>query len=429
MAVSDTEPAMAPERFVLTSTEAGNADPDFTTDSGALQYAENQIGKLFAAMRYSIGKQVAGWPGDDRALNTIEAIRHLIRVISLGHSAYMEADYENPMLTKLQSTNRGQWQLPSPDCVYHNALLHGDYRYRLRGFRGTAAVLQTTVYSGHACSLAGWKSYGKADSFDTPAYAPGKTVDVVLSRAKPDDLEGATWLEMPEGPCELQVRQYYSDWDTQQPANLVLTRDSQTFPSTSLNRQTSEQRFKRLTDLVRIHSDYYRAGVQSHLDSGTDEIAEIVIPGAFEGTNYFNGHFRCRPKEAVIIEIKKPQALYWNVALYQLQWEAGDWWTRQSSLNIHQARADSDGRIRLVASWSDPGVPNWLDCSDRVLSLIGFRFFKSPATPGKPRLTTVPLGALREHLPTDTPAVTPDERHAQLTRRLASVFRRGCTDY
>jgi hypothetical protein len=425
-----TESTMSQVNFAATTHNEQQAPADFSTDGGALAYANSQLDKLVAAMRYKLEKHIVGWPGNDRELDTYEAIRHLLRDINFGHSAYVEADYENPAFAKMGATSRINFQQPSPDCMYHSVILHGDYRYRITGNRGSASVFQLGVYNGHACDLIGWKNHCLINNFDQPdELAPDRDVDIVLSRTRPDDLGGALWMELPEGRCELHSRQYYGDWETQHPANMMIRMESQMFPAKVLNRETAETRFDRLVDLLRVHTDFYRAGVEGHLKHGPDEIDELIIPGAFEGTSYFPGHFRCRPDEAVILEIEDSGSLYWNTALYQMQFENLDWWSRSSSFNCAQAHTDADGRIRFVASWKDPGVPNWLDCSGRVLNLVSFRFFRPGATPMKPKLKTVPLTEVRAHVPADTPVITPQERHDLLRRRLVSVYRRRMADF
>lgn len=427
--MSQEKGVMAQHNFA-TKSDADNATADFSTEAGALDYASRQLDKLVASMRYKLEQHIVGWPGDDRELDTHEALRHLLRDISFGHAAYMEADYTNPNLTKMSGTSRVQFQLPSPDCVYHSAILHGDYRYRIRGNRGTAHVFQLTVYQGHACDLVGWKTHAMVNNFDFPVQlAPGREIDVVLSRYRPPELGDALWLELPEGPCELHSRQYYADWERELPADLILTIENQPFPPKLLDRGSAETRLNRLVDLLRVHTGFYRAGVQAHLDADPHEIDELVIPGAFEGTNYFPGHFRCREDEAVIIETEDPDSLYWNTALFQMQYEPGDWWARMSSLNSHQARVDADGKTRIVCSWKDPGVPNWLDASGRVLHLVAYRFFRAARTPMKPKLTTIPFSELRNHLPEGTPVVTREQRQTQLERRLVSIYRRRCGDF
>lgn len=426
--MADTK-TMAQENFAGT-VNAETVAADFSTDAGALAFANAELDKLVAAMRYKLEKHIVGWPGDDRELDTHEALRHLLRDINFGHSAYVEADYENPAFAKMGATSRINFQLPSPDCMYHSVILHGDFRYRITGNRGSASVFQLAVYKGHACDLIGWKTHSVANNFDFPEQlAPNKHVDIVLSRTKPNDLGNAVWMELPEGPCELHSRQYYGDWETQNAADLMIRMESQTFPAKLLDRQTAQTRFARLVDLLKVHTNFYRAGVEAHLRANTHEVDELVFPGAFEGTNYFPGHFRCKPDEAVILEIEDPGSLFWNVALFQMQYENIDWWARLSSLNLNQVRTDKDGKIRLVASWKDAQVPNWLDASGRFLHLFAFRFYRAARTPIKPRLKIVPLAELRAHLPADTPVVCTQERHEQMIKRLVSVYRRRMADF
>jgi hypothetical protein len=428
--MNGSRPVMSQENFSARVTQSGGQPGDFSTDSGALAWAEGQLDKLVAAMRYKLQRHIVGCPGDDRELDTYEAFRHLLRDLNFGHSAYVEADYANPAFAKMGATSRINFQLPSPDCMYHSVILHGDYTYRITGKRGTAAVFQLAVYAGHACDLVGWKTHSVANNFDQPDHlGPGVEVDIVLSRTRPADIGGALWMELPDWPSELHSRQYYADWLIEEPADLMIRMQSQTFPAAMLDARTAPERFDRLVNLLRVHTDFYRAGVESHLRHGPSEIPELVFPGAFEGTTYFPGHFRCRPEEAVIIEIGDTGSDYWNTALFQMQFENLDWWSRSSSFNSAQAHADADGKVRFVASWRDPGVPNWLDCSGRVLSLIAFRFFRAPSKPANPTLKTVPLAEVRDHLPVDTPMVTPEERHRLLSDRLVSVYRRRMADF
>jgi hypothetical protein len=421
---------MAQANFASTTDTGKRTPADCSTDAGALAYANAQLDKLFDAMRYKIERHVAGWPGDDRELDTFEAIRHLLRDINFGHSAYMEADYENPAFAKMGATSRINFQEPSPDCMYHSVILHSDYRYSITGNRGSCSVFQLAVYNGHACDLIGWKTHCLLNNFDQPdRLAPGKDVNIVLSRTKPADLGDALWMELPEGRSELHSRQYYGDWETQNPADLMIRMESQTFPCKLLDRETSETRFNRLIDLLRVHTGFYQAAVKSHLKHGPDGIDQLVIPGAFEGTTYFPGHFRCKPDQAVILEMADTGSLYWNVALYQMQFENCDWWARASSYNCAQVHTDPDGRVRFVASWKDPGVPNWLDVSGRILNLVAFRHFRAPTTPMNPKIKVVPLAEVRKHLPAGTPTITTQQRHDLLLRRLVSVYRRRMADF
>jgi len=429
--MSDDKTAMAQENFASTGPPVELAEADFSSDEGALAYAYGQLDTLVEAMRYSLKKQIVGWPADDRELNTYEALRHMLRNMSFAHAAHVEGDYGNPMLTKMGGMSRIQFQLQSTDCNYHSAILHGAYRYRLTGNRGTCAVFQMSSFNSHSCDFAGgWKMLGNANNIITPEFAPGKDIDVVLSHKRPADLApGQVWLELPEGRAELHIRQYYADWFSEQPADLMLVCENQQFPAPLLDQRESETRFKRLPDLLRVHADFCEAGVKSHLKSDPHKIDRFVVPGAFAGTDYFSGYFRVREDEAVIIEVDKPDCEYWNVELAQLQWEPGDWWARLVNYNLAQVHYEADGKVRFIASWKDPGRPNWFDCSGRILHLIGFRFFETRGEQAEPRVSTVPFAELDQHLSPDMPRITPAERQDQMEKRLHSIYRRRFSDF
>ena len=97
---------------------------------------------------------------------------------------------------------------------------------------------------------------------------------------------------------------------------------------------------------------------------------------------------------------------------------------RQSSLNGHQARVDSDGKFRAVISLEDPGVHNWLDPGDTLRGMVIGRWLGCSSNP-VPTLERVPFAKLRDHLPPDTAEITPEARAAQLrARRIGGQLRR-----
>ena len=97
---------------------------------------------------------------------------------------------------------------------------------------------------------------------------------------------------------------------------------------------------------------------------------------------------------------------------------------RQSSLNDSQAHIDSDGKARFVISRLDPGVPNWLDKADYPWGMIQMRWNRASDYPD-PTIKKVPFADVRQHLPADTPVVTPAERIEQLrVRREGAQLRR-----
>jgi hypothetical protein len=140
---------------------------------------------------------------------------------------------------------------------------------------------------------------------------------------------------------------------------------------------------------------------------------------------YWQGIYQFAPDEALILETELPkQQRYWNVQLNDVLWNAIEFIYRQSSLNGHQARLDSDGKFRAVISLTDPGVPNWLDPAGYTQGMLMGRWYAADSYP-MPTLKRVPLAQVREHLPADTPSMTTEQRDEQLrARRIGGQLRR-----
>ena len=185
-------------------------------------------------------------------------------------------------------------------------------------------------------------------------------------------------MELPEGRSELHSRQYYGDWETENPANLMIRMEGQRFPAKVLDRDKLQNCASTVWSTCCAFIPISIARVSGcTCVTGRTRIDLVSFPGAFVGTSYFPGHFHCQREQALIIEVEDPDSRYWNVALYQMQFENLDWWSRASSYNRTQVHTDADGKVRFVCSWTDPGVPNWLDVSGRVLNLIAFRFWRA----------------------------------------------------
>ncbi|RYD91869.1 MAG: hypothetical protein EOP61_26750, partial [Sphingomonadales bacterium] len=114
--MSDSKPSMSQDNFSGAIAAAATAPADFSSDESALAYANAQLDTFVDAMRYSLEKHIVGWPAEDREINTHEALRHTLRNVSLAHAGHVEADYQNPTLTKMGGMNRIQFQLQSCDC-------------------------------------------------------------------------------------------------------------------------------------------------------------------------------------------------------------------------------------------------------------------------------------------------------------------------
>jgi hypothetical protein len=136
---------------------------------------------------------------------------------------------------------------------------------------------------------------------------------------------------------------------------------------------------------------------------------------------YGFGFYELQEDEVFLIESEIAECAYWDIQLYTPMWfESPDFANRVTSLNHTQAHLSSDGRFRAVVAHSDPGVPNWLDTSGRPSGMVTYRWIRgldAPAARGR----VISLAELADHLPVDTPTVTPAKRADEIAVRQEHV--------
>lgn len=374
------------------------------------------------ALHAALGAHVNGWPEDDGPLNAYEAVRQTLRLAAAGAVCFLESNPDYPELVKMQTLAR-QTQLPAADAVYHYARLDGRHTYKITGSRGTAHVFQISVWNGSCSNLRDYRMIAKQDGENDAHLAPGRHLNLTLSATRAD----GDWIELPPGPCEIFVRQYYADWDAETPAMLSLERVGALYPPPPATTAELEQRLRMTADWLRTQSDFFVKSVSAHLAADLTRLPLMSIPEAFQENIYLCGQYRCGAEEAVLLEVKPPDAVFWGFQIVNLQWEAMDYHMRQSSLNMRQAVLDDDGMFRAVIAHKDPGVANWLDASGRTLGLLSGRYYKASGAP-EPTLTRMPLRDLSAHLPPRTAKISPAERQRILKSRMASAYRRLCGD-
>ena len=157
---------------------------------------------------------------------------------------------------------------------------------------------------------------------------------------------------------------------------------------------------------------------------GFNVFERLRMPGALVKQTYWPAVFQLEEDEALIIETEIPErAPYWNIQLNDPYFNALEYVYRLSSTNGAMATLSSDGKYRGVIALTDPGVPNWLDPAGYKEGGIYGRWYDCDSEP-LPTITRVKLADLRQHLPEDTPMVTPRQRAEEIRRRVVACQRR-----
>lgn len=347
-----------------------------------------------------------------------ELYRQLLMNLSLGYFLYFQSTPEHPEWAPfLNSVFRLQ---PNPDDTYLLAPVAGDGVYRVTGERGSVRLL--TFLTGR--NMMGMtdepgENYGYFGA-DELQLGPQGEIDLIVSATRPAGWTG-DWRPLHAGSEFIMVRQRAYDWGREREASLAIERVGALPLKPRPSAAETDQRMRALLGgftarLSRKWLEFQNAALRRGL---VNQLELTDMGGSAPPQRYWVGMFRLAPGAALILETDIPrQHAYWNVQLNDELWNAVEFVYRQSSLNGHQARLDGDGRFRAVIALEDPGVPNWLDPGGAQQGMLIGRWYKADSLP-VPTLISVPLARLREHLPPDTPVVTPAARAEQL--RLRSI--------
>jgi hypothetical protein len=318
---------------------------------------------------------------------------------------------------------------PDPDYVYGTAEIDGDGVYRISGFRGTTRFVEITqnikAFLEPEHITKGGKVPGTHD-LDDLTIGPDGYFSVILSNERPDGYDG-DWWELGTVTRRLTVRRCSCDWRNEVDASLAIERLDG--PRARMTPEEFAQRFSDLRrwieGMITFDMQLIRFYREHHGINTIKRSTQIDVMGGFPKQAYYDGIHEIDDDEALILETDVPkESRYWQALVGDDRFCTVDWVNHQSSLNDHQAHIDSDGRFRAVISRVDPGVPNWLDKADVPWGIIQMRWNRASDYPD-PTITKVPLAKVRDHLPADTPVVTPEERAEQLRlRREGAQLRR-----
>jgi hypothetical protein len=374
---------------------------------------EDMLSGLHRAADLVVSARAPAFPVDRAA-----GYRHLLVLLSLAiDEALRPSNPYDPFFAPANVDAVLKWGMDCPDAAYTGASLRGDATYRVRGQRGTARYLGFQVMSGIESSV-----NVVADDLD---IAENGSFEITLSAKE----HSGNWMALSERTSSLVVRQFFYDWDTEEPArlNIECLEPGPSWPDPEPLSPAGVAR-----QMVAI-GKFLEASIAFWLD--------VEDGGRFQGVNVFRqpaaltamgaaaenvsvwGSWELGEDQALVIEVTPPEALYWSVSLGNHWWETIDYANRQSSLNGHQAVIDGDGVFRAVVSHTDPGVANWLDTAGHRQGPMIFRWLRAQGAP-VPTTHMVRCDELTATLPAATVRVDHPRRRDTIARRRAAVRRR-----
>jgi hypothetical protein len=337
--------------------------------------------------------------------------------------------YPNLYLHQVQGQFEVQHGLPNPDYVYRYGFIDGRRRYRIFGPRPSpAAWFNLHMLTGWWGDL-GMRELANVEINDFTA--PDGSIELFIGPEKLTDRDIV--VDPSERHIVMNIREAMEDWANQEVTPLRIEcldegdRGPFLYPESDLI-----QRLVRAAEMVRGTARRTIRNRERLLEAaGGENRFFIDAPSAERAANaanltqtMVNCIYRVEPGQSLIIETEMPQAArYWGIQLGDLWWRTVDYAYHQSSLNRKNAWFGADGMFRAVVSHEDPGVQNWLDPVDNDRGQILIRLNQAVGEP-VPRTKLVPSSEVRQHLPADTPAFSPQQRRAQIAARTEHVLRR-----
>jgi hypothetical protein len=326
------------------------------------------------------------------------------------------------------------WGSPNPDFQNYNGFLDGAHTYRFYGNRKDSYWSTLQVFKGFwGDEVQG--NQANVDFDDIPSHADG-SFEVFLGPNPPADPKGQYWVKLDPTVhnAMLALRETFYDWNRDRPMELhieCLDRD----PDAPIHFDEDElaARIEKARKWADFHFNFAIGSAQRYV--GTPETPALSrnefhasLTGHQSGGNplasWVAMMYELAPDDALVIEMELIEARYWGFQLATVWGQTTDYAYHQSSINGARARLDADGKFRAVLSLKDPGVPNWLDPAGVPVGVALLRFYKS-AGYSVPTVARVKLAEVRNHLPRDTPVVTPEQRKADVEARRTAVLRRN----
>ena len=348
-------------------------------------------------------------------------MRQLARNISLALQFELEnCDPEFPELLHYFDPLRKQGG-DNTDALYLGGPVNGRDTYRIHGHRGNAAYFAVTLLENGNTPWGGRVVGTLID--DQLQVAEDGSFELIIS---PDEHSG-NWIRSTPGTYRITFRQFFADWENEQPMVAVIEREGRIEPPEPLSAKQLDRGLQGAAHWIQWSVEYWA----DMLDKWQARPNEFISYAELESNNIdftpggapLISYWKLPEGEVMLIRVTPPRASYWAVEFGSYWWETMDYRYRLCSLNQHHAELESDGGLLVVVSHEDPGLPNWLDPSGHDEGYVTFRWIGADEYP-RPSVEQFPADQLEARLPQNVRRITPDARAEQLRRRRLGVIRR-----
>lgn len=359
--------------------------------------------------RYSEGvaslvKIIEDTPVELDEVTWAEGLRHLTRVLHMGmFTTHDYADTGDPRiyLAKTPAMLSGG---VTTDCIYHEGFVDPTRTYTIDGTRGTAELLEISVYAGRL---------GRAERSDVVdailedalvLESDGRSFTITVSpEPRPAGFTG-NWLCTDiagRGRADhVLIRQYSSRIEEVESAQFSIEPVGGPDPRAPLTLESADAALTESLEFARrllTHFVRSATSIVTHLKNVFVIVDEDRDSGGAlpSGHRFAAGGFDLRPDEAWVVTIPGIAAPpydiapYWGFQLCNFWYEPLDYGSDWAHRNNATAVADEDGSVTLVISERRPPAGldrNWIPLRGHTVGSAQFRLSRSDAP--MPQLVT-----------------------------------------
>jgi len=313
------------------------------------------------------------------------------------------------------------------DFTYHQAWIDGQSAYRITGNRGTARFFNIT---GQGARKEGpgvlHEPFGDVPEANLFGHQLTTSANGDFELYVGGPRRDPNWLPTTSESRKLFIRQGFDSWD-ERPARLRIERVDMDSPDPPPTPATMIAAMGWAGDFVTgLMNDWPEfpftyGGVDAEHPNGFPE-PETDAADTKRGRAAVNMHWVLAADEALIIEFPAHEGL-WTFTNMGVFFNSMDYLYRPVSYTPSRTIVDSDGHVRLIVAHHDPGYHNWIDTQGFERGNITYRHMLEGA-PVPLRTRLVKRAELPDALPTDTVAITPEQRVEQMWARFHGILQR-----
>jgi hypothetical protein len=336
-------------------------------------------------------------------------LRHMV-----GHIQYMglqlRSDPARPMLINTQYSP-WNWGHSNPDTLYLSARIDDAHDYRVYGKLGSVAQTTFGVYTGKDDQAQAVKALAEDLVVDDDG-----SFEIFFSR---ENMGTTNWFELPPAADSFCAYQTFADWERQRKGSIRIECLNPDEPAKPISLYDSIAAFDAHLAASRELFIMWVKDIPTRVFGSLPKnfaIPPMQPPSAMAGAWFVPVSWELQNGEALVMEYEIPcGAPYVGICLTNKWGEMIDIETRQTSLNLAQSHIDT-GRVSVLLSTEDFGVPNWLDASGYRSGVVTWRA-STPDQPATPTVTAIRADQIDEYFD-PTQRVSDQNRAAAMSARL-----------